>query len=498
MNYLKIRILRFILVGLFLLPLVSNSGNIVHPWRAVPSFVKSGNNFPILFDNLYDAGIDSVILVGPYNRLTLQIDSVITARVEYDSFTRLSVNNTIWAYVPETAPEDLYDLLVCCGGEVHLSRKSVKVLRKFNSPHSFIHLSDLHISRQWVGTAEDGYAKELELFDRFVDVANIIAPDFVIVTGDIIHHYTRLDADSIGWGGNKLYNADQAPLVEEKYRNYYEGSKGFAGVHGIDAPVFSLPGNHDSYGVSRKDHMAMASQWNRFCGKRVYVFSYAGTRVIASDDFLGDPIDDIPDQAPMSGLQGKYFDSFLNEKNPGTLRIMAQHRNDRIDTSFVNRHQIHILLNGHRHTPSEEKVGTTPTLSIRSGTVCRSGEINTWKEDLGFFRIFYIDGDRFEYTPPLRFCKNPTAPYNQLELNLTLNYKNSNDGIFSENEATIRNFFDTGFPRCKIRFVMKKGNYNVSGGSIHQKIETDKLSVIDVFTDVKANSERIVQIYRIE
>ena len=377
-----------------------------------------------------------------------------------------------------------------------MSPRSVKVVHEFNPSHSFIHISDLHVSRQWVGTGDDGYAKELELFDRFVEVANIIAPDFVIVTGDIIHHYTLFDADSAGWGEKKAYDAIQRPLVEEKYKNYYEGANGFSGINGINAPVFSLPGNHDSYGVNRKDHLEMASQWNQMCGNRVYGFSYAGTRVIAADDFLGDPVNDIPDSSPMSGLQGKILESFLKENGPGKIRIMAQHRPDRIDTSFIDTHKINILLNGHRHNPFEEKVGATPTLSIRPGTVCRSGEISRWQETLGFFRIFYVDGDRFEYTPPLRFCKNPTANYGQLDLNLILLYKNQNDGSSSINEANITNSFDIDLPKCKIRFVMKKGNYKVSGGTIHQVFQTDSLSIIDVYTEVLANSDKKVNIYR--
>src|SRR5690606_5018618 len=160
--------------------------------------------------------------------------------------------------VPETAPEDLYDLAVFSGGETHLSSKSVKVLREFKSSHCFIHISDPHVSRQWEGTAENGYAKELELLDRFIEVANIINPDFVIVTVDVIMHYTRLNADSAGWGGYKVYGADERPLVEEKYKNYFEGDKGFSGIHAMNAPVFNLPGNHDSYGVSRDDNLAMA------------------------------------------------------------------------------------------------------------------------------------------------------------------------------------------------------------------------------------------------
>ncbi len=78
---------------------------------------------------------------------------------------------------------------------------------------------------------------------------------------------------------------------------------------------------------------------------------------------------------------------------------MAQHRPDRVDTSFIDKNKINILLNGHRHNPFEEKVGATPTLSIRPGTVCRSGETGRWRETLGFFRVFYIDGDQFETTP---------------------------------------------------------------------------------------------------
>lgn len=495
MNSVRI-ILRYIFACLLLLPLFSVAGTIVYPWRAAPIFAKAGNNFSILFDNLYDAKIDSVVLVGPYNRVALTIDSVAVGPFEYDSFTKLSVNNTIWVRVPEPAPEELYDLFVHCGREVHLSPRSVKVVHEFKPSHSFIHISDLHVSRQWVGTGDDGYAKELELLDRFVDVANIIAPDFVIVTGDIIHHYTLFDADSAGWGEKKAYDAIQRPLVEEKYKNYYEGANGFSGINGINAPVFSLPGNHDSYGVNRKDHLAMASQWNQLCGKRVYGFSYAGTRVIAADDFLGDPVNDIPDQSPMSGLQGKYFESFLAENGHGKLLIMAQHRPDRIDTSFINRNRVGILLNGHNHTPFEEYVGTIPTLSTRPGAVCRSGEIKNWKETLGFFRIFSIKGGSYTYTAPLRFCKNPTAKSDQLDLNLTLHYRNPNDGTSSINEANITNSFDIDLPKCKIRFVMKKGNYKVSGGTIHQVIQTDSLSIIDVYTEVLANSDKKVNIYR--
>jgi len=486
-------ILLFLYSGIF--THIIFAGKIVYPWRAVPAFVQSGENFYILYDNLVYSEIDSVTLRSPFFNVSLQIDSVNTGVFEYDTFTGMSVNNKIWVRVPRSTPEDLYDLNIFADGEITISHRSVKTVKEFSPAHSFIHISDLHVSRQWEGTPEDGYAKELELFDSFTKVANIIAPDFVIVTGDIIHHYTRIDADSTGWGGIKLYDADQLPLVEEKYRNYYHGAKGFAGIYGLNSPVFSLPGNHDFYAIERGDYHGMASQWNRLCGKRVYGFSYAGTRVIAADDFLGDPVTDIPDSSPMSGLQGKVFENFFNDAGTGSLRIMAQHRPDRIDTVFLNNNRINILLNGHRHTPFHEYVGATPTLSTRPGTVCRSGDILNWEETLGFFRIFYLQSDSFTFTPPLRFCKNPTVDYRHLELNLTLDYKNPNDGTASKNEAIIENLFPVDLPGCRVRFVMKKGEYSVTGGTIRQSVHSGKFTVVDVSADVDSMGSREVRIF---
>jgi len=471
------------------------AGNIIYPWRAASAIVKNGNCFEILYNNINSTIIDSVILEGPFNRVILRIDSVDTGRFEYDSYTHQSASNRIWAHVPESSPEDMYDLIVKSGGETHVSLHSVKVVSEFNTRHKFIHITDLHISRQWIGQADNGYAKELELFDNFIKVANIINPDFVIITGDNIHDYTRFNADSTGWGGDVVRGADMLPLVEEKWKNFYEGANGFSGIHGFNAPAFSVPGNHDFYGLAEDNHQAKAAQWNYLCGKRVYGFSYAGTRVIVADDYLGDPVRDIPEELPMSGLQGKVLESFLEENGEGQIRIMAQHRHNRIDTAFCDKHQIAILLNGHSHKPHYEYVGATPTLSIRPGTVSKSG-CRDPENELGYFRVFNIDGDSFEFSPALRFCKDPSVPYQDLELALSLGYEDANDGTSVNNKATIDNKFPIDLPGCKIRFTMKKGNYAVSDGIISQVIETEKFSIVDVRLDVGAEREKTVEIAR--
>lgn len=482
-----------ILLGCF--PMKANQ--IIYPWRACPAVVLAGQNMEILYDNIYEMGIDSVILEGPFNRVMLPVDRVCIGRFEYDSFLSSVTNNKIQVKIPEDTPEELYNLVIKSAGETNISKKSVKVLKEYRNPHCFIHISDLHVSRQWVGPVNNGYAKELELLDRFIEVANIIHPDYIIVTGDLIHDYTRLNADSTGWGGTVISGPEQRPLAEEKYKNYFEGAYGFSGIYGFNAPVFSLPGNHDFYGLPGDDYRGKVAQWNKLMGRRVYGFSYLDTRIIASDDFLGDPITDIPDKAPMSGLQGAELERFLTAAGHGKLRIMAQHRHDRADTTFINKHQINILLNGHSHTPKQNYIGTTPTISIRSGVVCRSGEIKNWEKTLGFFRIFRIDGDTFKYSPPLRFCENPTSSYNELIMNLTLVFKRENRGKQRSNEALLTNNFDVDLPNCHVRFVMAKGKYKVSEGTIYQIIETPEFSVLDVNVDIDASSSKLIKVSKL-
>lgn len=468
------------------------AANIAYPFRASPAIVQSGTQFPILYNNRAERAIDSVVLKGPYSRIRVKIDSVSKGRFEYDSYTTMYTNNKVWATVPINSPEDMYDLLIYSSGEVILSRRSVKIVKAFAAKHSFIHISDTHVSRNWIGPADNGYAEELQLLDRFITVANIIAPDFVIVTGDLIHDYTRFNQDARGWGGNMIKSYTRLPTIEEKYRNYFEGAKGFRGVQYIDAPVFSVPGNHDFYGMKDDNYIAKASQWNTLCGMRVFGLAYAGTRFLFADDYLGDPITDIPKKAPMTGLQGKKLLDFLDANGPGKLRVMAQHRHDRVDTAFLNKQGIKLVVNGHNHTPNIDTLGTTPTLSMRTGVVCRSGERHRWEKVLGFFRIFRINDDQFEYTEPLRFCANPSDPYQQLRMNLTLRFKADNTGKSISNEATIDNKLPENLPGCHIRFVMKKGKYTVSGGTIRQVIESGRLTVVDVRADVsKASSKKV-------
>ncbi len=480
------------LAGILFLITAAAAGDIVYPWRAAKTIVKHGETFEILFRNPASTAVQSVVLIGPYNRVVLQIDSVSSGHFEFDSYTKAAVNNRIFVRVPEGTPEDLYNLVIKYGDEVSSSPKSVKVVKEFRKNHRFIHISDLHVSRQWVDAPDGGYAKELELLDRFVKVANIIAPDFVIVTGDNIHHYTRINADATGWGGTKLYEKTQYPGLETKWKNLFEGAAGLSGIHGFTAPVFALPGNHDYYDKDIKnDFKAMSKQWNDLCGLRTYGFRYGDTRILAMDDFMGDPIIDRPEKAPLSGLQGKVLQSFLDEKGHGKMRILAQHIDNRADTAFLDANRIHLLLHGHRHTPADEYIGRTPTLSTRPGTVCRSGVLDM-ENELGLFRMVHVNGDTFSITKPLRFLRNPKLPQDPTGIQLSLDYSKPNDGSSVRNTGSITNRMGVALPDCHIRFVLKKGKYKIDKGRIIQTFSSGSLTIVDV--NVEAGDGAVTEV----
>src|SRR5690606_19028214 len=245
------------------------------------------------------------------------------------------------------------------------------------------------------------------------------------------------------------------------------------------------------------DHQAKVLQWNALCGKRVHGFSYGGPRVLALDDYLGDAVIDIPDHAPLSGWQGEVLTDFLEREEADKSRIFAQHRRDRTDTAFCNQHSIGMLLNGHNHRPFREYIANTPTLSMRPGSISRSGSISEWEEVLGFFRIVEVNGASFTASDALRFCADPTVPAEEMALNLTLDFDLSNDGSAYSNKARIINHFPVDLSKCKIRFVLQKGEYRVSSGHIEQMFDTANFTIVDVRVDVCSKSTQEVEIRHI-
>ena len=456
-------------------------GKIMYPWNAASAVVKAGESFMVYFDADTGEEVDSVGLVGPYNRIT--VTSVTSEKGDfiYDNLTGAAYNTRVTVPVPRTAPEELYDLVLFTSNGQELSRSAVKVVEDFPTSYTILHLSDTHISRHY----KDGHAEELAWFTNVVDIANIIGPDLVFITGDCIHESTK----------NGHFT------LQEKWDFFYNGFENLQGVYAIRAPVFIVAGNHDYFQTvhnkeldsrAHRETNEGAAEWNEYNGLRVYHFTFGESRFMVFDNFQGNDLTNQVDQ----------HQDWLDEVGRGTFRAIAQHAPGRarrdttrarltVPPSFENANTVQLAMEGHHHLKHGNSGtgtrGITPTVWSIPGSTSNITNA-TGLDNVGWFRVIRVDGAEVEVLPRLQYADNVDDPPAEHNVKLRLEYLNSNDGSAAENTATLINEFDQDFPRSLVRFVLSKGVYDITSGEVVRIIENDTVTVIDVRITLKANS----------
>ncbi len=122
---------------------------------------------------------------------------------------------------------------------------------------TFVHASDTHLSDQ-----------SLPRLRRLREKVAALRPDFVVLTGDLVRDALR--------------------VPETEARGYYEL---FVAERALfDVPVFTVPGNHEIFGIER--HLSLVSPQHPLYGKRMYrhylgpsyySFSWGGVRFVGLD-----------------------------------------------------------------------------------------------------------------------------------------------------------------------------------------------------------------------
>lgn len=122
----------------------------------------------------------------------------------------------------------------------------------------FIHASDTHISE-----------KSIDRMEKLRAVIEQVKPDFVIITGDLVRDALRVS--------------------EKEASGYYELY--LKEIQKISVPVWSVPGNHENFGIER--HLSLVSpshplygkkMYHRYLGPNYYSFNYGGMHFIGLDD----------------------------------------------------------------------------------------------------------------------------------------------------------------------------------------------------------------------
>lgn len=133
-------------------------------------------------------------------------------------------------------------------------------LQRVNTPSTFtfIHASDTHISERSVNRME-----------KLKAIVEKEKPDFMIVTGDLIRDALR--------------------VPEQEARQYFELYVNQ--VAKFPVPVWSVPGNHEIFGIER--HLSLVGpshplygkkMYHHYLGPNYYSFNYGGVHFVGLDD----------------------------------------------------------------------------------------------------------------------------------------------------------------------------------------------------------------------
>lgn len=181
-----------------------------------PALLLPGQSLRLVCDNAPDAPLEAQLEKNGM-RIGLRAGRTTTAAGAAHVF--------LDRVVPETVPEGLYGLEVRAGGGRAVAPNSVRVLRRFKDPFTFLHTSDLHL----IGRMPDGRIGDRSaVAEKLVDAINSLRPEFVINTGDIISRYGK-DSHDVLPPENVAWQAKRAREV----------------LLGLEVPMFVTPGNHD-------------------------------------------------------------------------------------------------------------------------------------------------------------------------------------------------------------------------------------------------------------
>ena len=485
---------KIISITIFLLTIsiLSNllAGKIVYPWRSTTAIVKVGETFEVWFKA--DAGqtINGIELQSKYLNVTPSISNSINQTWVYDKWSENTCNIKLTVTIPANTPADRYNLVLKTSTGDETSLAAVNVIKDYKTNFYIFHISDAH---RWQGSYDA--LKILKMVATTIDIANIINPEIVLETGD--NHYP-----------NTNNPASTNQRTNDYYNGFMNGTEYVNGLNNFSAPVFSVPGNHDTPqknyelepGYPAAGYTKVPSQYyNEFYGLQAHNFSYGNARFIGLNNaWFSDESTGIPNFTH----QTEEAKAWLNKVGKGTFRIGYCHvmtptpLKAFYDPLYKADAPLNLILAGHCHwAGNTHSIKDYPNVKItHTGyplrELHRKAAFNLYKVDLLTNKYTAI-GDSIGVQEGLAIADDFTS------VKLKLTYNKANDGSNPDNIATIVNKFNFPIPGAHVRFVVPKGNkYYVKNATIIQEFDGTNFHIIDATYDLEANSTTVVTLHQ--
>lgn len=379
---------------------------------------------------------------------------------------------TLEARVSEPDFYELYDLeLTASGGIYDHVTNAVKVIDAYKEDYSFIQITDTHLPGK-IYYGDPGYEtddSELEDFEEVIDDINLLRPEFVLLTGDLLNEGELEDFECL------RHHTKAVELLEK-----------------FEVPVYIVPGNHDlggwdatppSQGTARRD-------WWKFFGWRQrnippekeeyyvhdYSFDYGNVHYtgLESSDNYDQYMYDVYGDRGFIPSQLEWLEDDLTAAGNKT-KVLFYHFDFNNDIN-LNALGADMALWGHQHSNTND---FSHPYDIGTDNVCN----NT-----GAYRVIRVNNA--ELTPEYTSYSGSGGQ------NLTIEFNDENNGSADSLIATITNNQNLAFADAVVKFVMPSNNhqYTATNGNILQVSTQNGKDVCYVNVALEANSETTVTV----
>lgn len=434
------------------------------PLLNIPSILEAGETFTIeCFAPENTTDWNATLVFDDYTK-EIPVESA-----DYDSYLE---KWTLEARVSEPDFYELFDLEVTASDGIydHVTN-AVKVIEQYKDDYYFIQLTDPHLpGKTYYG--DSGYEtddSELEDFEEVINDINILNPEFVVLTGDLLNEGEMEDFECL------RHHTKTVELLEK-----------------LEVPVYLVPGNHDlggweptppPQGTARRD-------WWKFFGWRQrnippereeyyvhdYSFDYGNTHYVGmeSSDNYDHYMYDVYGERGFIPSQLEWLEDDLAGAGDKT-KVLFYHFdfNNDINLSELG---ADMALWGHQHSNTND---FTHPYDIGTDNVCN----NT-----GAYRVIRVSDA--ELTPEYTSYTGSSGH------NLTITFSEENDGSSDSLAATITNDQNLAFADAMIKFVMPSNNhqYTAINGIINQVITQNGKDICYVNAELEPNSEITVAV----
>jgi hypothetical protein len=354
--------------------------------------------------------------------------------------------------LPGEAPDLLYDLIVArTGAAPDTARHAVRLLPARKTSWYFLQVSDTHLVTHlyYYQSGADTDTSEMADFQAVIDDINVINPEFVVHTGDMIN-----EGELEEFLGKFYWSRSQQKLYE------------------LRVPLYLASGNHDIGGWDDTPPPAGTARrnWWRYFGwpylddpppgvlehSQNYFFDYGPLRIIALEAYNNSGgYDDFEVSTYGSDSftqeQLDWLDATIAATPAGMKKAVFYH----YDFQGQVGNQIADLgldaaLWGHFHSVPEGNL-TTPPYNLGLQSVCDA------KRKYRLVRV----------APDGTLTPRPMLAAGSTGQNLRLTFDSANDGTNSTVTATIVNNLNEAFEHALVRFVVPDGSsYQASAGTI--------------------------------